>query len=182
MLSMMCEDKEIWVDIEGYDGMYQVSQYGNVRSWKNSREDKSRTPKLKALKLYGDKRKYIYVWLFKDDKKSVAVHRLVAMAFIENPCNHPWVDHIDGNQTNNHVSNLRWVNKSQNIQNTKMSKINSSGVKGVCFDKSRNTWKAQWRQHGITKSKRFDTFYEAIEYRRLMIEQHYSKEHYIEDR
>lgn len=100
--------KEVWKDIEGYEGKYQVSTLGRVR---NARTDKIR--KLQPNKKDG----YIYLTLCRSkiDQKKVKVHRLSAFAFIENPLNKPFVDHIDGNKHNNNVENLRWVTFQENI-------------------------------------------------------------------
>jgi len=103
---------EIWKDIEGYNGKYQISNYGNVRSfskWKNGELLKP------ALTTTG----YYYVHLVKDGRKntcSARVHRLVADAFIENPNELPEVNHIDGNKLNNRVDNLEWVSRQDNIR------------------------------------------------------------------
>lgn len=103
---------EVWKDIEGFEGKYQVSNMGNVRSfsrWKNGN----------ILKPGTNGSGYFYVQLVKDGRKNVIVrviHRLVAIAFIENPDNLPEVNHIDGNKKNNNVENLEWVSRERNIQ------------------------------------------------------------------
>jgi 23S rRNA G2069 N7-methylase RlmK/C1962 C5-methylase RlmI len=62
-----------------------------------------------------------------------------------------FIDHIDGNKTNNKIENLRLANNSQNLLNGKKPKNNKSGVKGVCFDKANNKWLAYGRLDGKTK-------------------------------
>ena len=183
IMTMMCEDKEIWVDIEGYNGMYQVSQFGRVRSWKNgTSKRKADSPRL--LSLMNDGRGYLHVTI----PQTKTVHRLVASAFIANPQNLPYVDHIDGDRTNNDVSNLRWVSCYQSLLNTKKPKDNKSGYKGVFCEKrtiGKNTyeyWYAFWSENGEKKRERFYTSKEAIEHRRKMEKLHYSQEHYIYDR
>lgn len=102
--------EEIWKEIEGYEGEYEVSNLGNVRSL-NYR----RSGKLKLLKQYTDKKGYEYVRLSKNGKgKIYKVHRLVAMAFIPNPDNLPIVNHIDECKNNNMVSNLEWCTVAYN--------------------------------------------------------------------
>lgn len=75
------------------------------------------------------------------------------------------IDHIDGNSLNNRVDNLRVVTRSENMMNTSLYKRNSSGVKGVSYDKSRGKWKAQIQKDcgDVRMAKRFDTIEEAKE-------------------
>ena len=102
--------KRIWKDIPGYEGLYQVSNTGQVRSL-NYRQ----TGKTKILKQHTDKNGYKKVGLSKNGKvKTYAVHRLVAKAFISNPNNLPYVNHKDENPSNNAVWNLEWCDCSYN--------------------------------------------------------------------
>ena len=103
-------ENEIWKDIEGYEGRYQVSNLGNVRSLK------FRNQKLiKNLTLTTNNNGYKMVALNNKNKtKFFLVHRLVATAFIKNPNNYPVVNHKDENPQNNHVDNLEWCTQSYN--------------------------------------------------------------------
>lgn len=115
--------EEIWKDIEGYEGVYQVSNLGRVNSLYTNRI------------LNGDKvgGRYLRVVLCKNNIKSKKlIHRLVAQAFIPNPENKPQVNHIDEDKTNNRADNLEWVTRKENanhgIRNTRMSKSKSIPV------------------------------------------------------
>lgn len=102
--------EEIWKDVVGYEGLYQVSNMGNVKSlnWK-----KQGYPKNLWLKPH--KKGYWQVELAKDGvKKCFVVHRLVALAFIPNPHGYSQVNHKDENKRNNCVDNLEWCNASYN--------------------------------------------------------------------
>lgn len=102
--------QEIWKDIKGYEGYYQISNFGNVKSLKFNHGTRS-----KLLKPF-DNEGYTRVKLFiKNNGKRFLVHRLVAENFIPNPKNKPFVNHIDGNKSNNFVENLEWVTSSENV-------------------------------------------------------------------
>lgn len=99
---------EVWKDIPGYEGRYQVSNLGNVKSlnYRNSKQ-----PKL--LKPMEYKIGYAAVNL---NRKWRKVHRLVAEAFVPNPSNKREVNHINGNNLDNRAENLEWVTPSENVQ------------------------------------------------------------------
>ena len=106
--------EEIWKDISNFEGLYQVSNLGNVKRilFKNGKyEIKKDKIKTKRIDKYG----YDTVALCKNGKqKNYLVHRLVALAFIPNLLNKPQVNHIDGNKQNNNVNNLEWCSNSEN--------------------------------------------------------------------
>lgn len=103
--------KEIWKDVVGYEGLYQVSNLGRVKSL-----NYNRTGKEKIMKCGYDKDGYIRVLLTNNKKERIMkkVHRLVAQAFIPNPYNLPMVNHKDENPSNNIVSNLEWCDAKYN--------------------------------------------------------------------
>lgn len=109
--------KEEWKDIKGYEGWYQVSNLGQVRSVERQINNNSvlQTYKSHILKQSITKKGYPYVVLYKNSKGThKCIHRLVAMCFIENPDGLLQVNHMDGNKTNNIVDNLEWCNNSEN--------------------------------------------------------------------
>lgn len=106
---------EIWKDINGYEGYYQISNKGNVRSVDrfDGVHDRIGAVIKPNLKSNG----YLQVGLRKHNKRKwVGVHRLVAIHFIDNLENKPQVNHIDGNKQNNTVENLEWVTAKENQQ------------------------------------------------------------------
>ena len=110
--------QEQWVDIIGYEGLYQISNLGRVKSleksWITGRGG-IRHQEEKLLKLGKTKDGYLYVTLYKNGKpKLFKVHRLVAVHFIPNPNNLPQVNHKDEVKTNNIVINLEWCTHQYN--------------------------------------------------------------------
>jgi hypothetical protein len=99
--------KEIWKDIIGFEGYYMISNLGNLYSVR------SKQNKVICLNACGYLRTRITC---PKNKGSFLVHRLVAAAFIPNPKKYKEVNHVDGNKTNNHVSNLEWCDRSRNCK------------------------------------------------------------------
>ena len=128
---------EIWKDVEGYEGLYQISNYGNVKSierlaYKQYRGNRKVNSKiLKQFKCSG----YLCVKLYNKSKcKTVRVHRLVAETFISNKNNYPEVDHIDTNINNNNVNNLRWCTHKSNFLDNKLTFKNIKAKPVICYD------------------------------------------------
>jgi len=109
----------IWKEIVGYEGLYEVSNTGLVRTHANKTTYTARHGvrrwKQKVLKEKNPKGRDVRVTLWKEGKyKDYLVHRLVALAFLEQPVGKNCVNHIDGNPKNNNVSNLEWCNHKEN--------------------------------------------------------------------
>lgn len=104
---------EIWKDVVGYEGLYQVSNLGRVCSLGSSTNHKP--PCIRKLRK--DKGGYLIVQLHKNKEvKTLKVHRLVAFSFIPNEYDKPHVNHIDGDKTNNVASNLEWCTHKENFK------------------------------------------------------------------
>lgn len=112
---------EEWRDIEGYEGLYQVSNLGRVKSLR----DKNNKERELILKPKIMRNGYLKVDLCKNGKqKTFTVHRLVATVFISNPKNFPVVNHKDENKLNNNVSNLEWCTVLyNNCYGTRLKKV-----------------------------------------------------------
>ena len=127
--------EEIYKDIEGYEGLYQVSNLGNVKSlnYHNTKKEK----KLCKIK---NKCGYLYVNLWKQGKqKNYFVHRLVAQAFIENPNNYSCINHKDENKQNNVVSNIEWCTYKYNCNyGTRNSRAGKSISKAMTNNPKRS--------------------------------------------
>lgn len=107
--------EEIWKDIEGYEGLYQVSNFGRVKSLDrlDSANHKLKG-KLKSTSIRPNG--YVNVILYKNSqRKGYSVHRLVAETFIPNPEQKPQVNHKDEDKTNNTVLNLEWATNKENV-------------------------------------------------------------------
>ena len=114
------DTKERWRPIKGFEGRYEVSSLGRVKSLSRAKHIPNGEVRLsteKILKLGKNPCGYCLAFLYKNNKRKAAqVHRLVANAFIDNPNGLRQVNHIDGDKTNNAVSNLEWCSCKDNIR------------------------------------------------------------------
>ena len=145
---------EEWRDIEGYEGLYQVSNLGRVRSL-NCRGHKGcigiLTPRL-------DGKGYEMVALYKEGKaRNTKVHRLVAQAFIPNPNNYPQVNHKDEDKTNNNVDNLEWCTNEYNhnygTRNERVAKSLSKKVICITTGEIFNSMREACRKYDINTGR-----------------------------
>lgn len=111
---------EVWKPIKDYEGLYEVSNLGRVKSLERVKIRSNYKPQPipeKILKPDTDKLGYKRVRLYNDKKsKKYQIHRIVAETFIPNPNNNPFVNHIDCNPSNNCVENLEWVTHKENME------------------------------------------------------------------
>lgn len=105
--------EEIWKDIEGFDGVYKVSNTGNVKSTRNTIGRKLVGEHILKGRLDADGYRRVHL-RYKNINKEYSIHRLVAKAFIPNPNNLPTVNHKDENKLNNNASNLEWMSIADN--------------------------------------------------------------------
>ena len=126
---------EEWRDIQGFEGLYQISNYGRVKSLDHyaSNGFKEILYQGKILKLHPHNG-YLITHLCKNNiVKTIAVHRLVAMVFVENPNNYSQVNHLDGNKSNNHFENLEWCDQRHNVIHRVLTGLRKLKVPRDCF-------------------------------------------------
>lgn len=139
-------EKQIWKDVPGYEGLYQVSNDGHVKSMPRTVPHARfgyKKVQGKHLSLILDDDRYMYVSLYKNNvQRKISCHLLVAMAFLGHlkPSRKMVVDHIDFNRQNNHVSNLRIVTQREN---TNKKHLKSASIyTGVHWHKRMQKWQA----------------------------------------
>lgn len=151
--------EEVWKDIPSYEGYYQVSNLGNFRSLPRKIKYKSsgwRNYPSKPLLTETTKDNYQRITLMKEGIKTrYQAHRLVALAFILNPDNKPFVNHIDGNKSNNNVENLEWCTASENIIHA-----DNTGLRNMSKHHPSNSKKIKCLETGET----FVSYYQAIKW------------------
>jgi len=150
------ETKEIWKDVKGYEGHYQVSNLGRVKSLNRFAKAKSngtRFIKERILSPAKDGGGYYKVSLHKNtNRKTLKIHKLVAMAFLgHKPCGYnEVVDHIDNNKLNNRLDNLQLTTQRHNLSKDK--KGGTSKYTGVYWYKARKKWRSSIRYNGKKES------------------------------
>ena len=154
-------EPEFWAEIEGYEGLYEVSDLGRVKSFKRNKTEGE------ILRPVNDGRGYLHVGLFKNRvRKTMTIHRIVGKAFLPNQENKPTVDHINRDQTDNRACNLRFATHSEQQYNTSSS-INAEHYWIAYIPSLRrpSKWCLVFRyQNEKKKRKFFKTEKEAQEY------------------
>lgn len=138
------KENEIWIDVIGYEGLYKISNLGNIKSLRFNREI--------ILKPHYCKDGYIQFRLTVNNKiTSYLAHRLVIKHFLHNSTKE--VNHIDFDKTNNNIVNLEYISRRENTTHYNVSKkLNtSSKYVGVSWDKNRNKWVAKIKINNKTK-------------------------------
>lgn len=168
---------EIWKDIIGYEGLYQISNLGRVKSLPQKRVRGfctfiSKEKILKNIFTCG----YYRVTLWKGTSKNRHfIHRLIAIHFIENLNNHKIINHIDGDSSNNAIPNLEWCTQRENSTHGKKA-INKYKYQGIMRDnrlKKRESWRASLNVGGKNiRSKTYRTQEEAYQAYLKLMEKH----------
>lgn len=139
--------KEIWKDIEGYEGFYQASNFGRIRSLYG---------RVSIMKFKTDKDGYYHVGLTLNRKqRTFRVHRLIASAFVKNVQNLPEVNHKDLNKKNNQKSNLEWTDGRGNKKHYHKDQKNNTGILKI-----RNGFSAQFT---VNKKQYYVGFFDTYE-------------------
>ena len=137
-------DDVVWKDIKGYEGLYQISNGGEVKSLKWN--------KTRILKPGVGSSGYLHVGLRKDKKRiNKLIHRLVAKAFLQDWSESKDVDHINRDRFNNHIDNLRMASRSQNHRNGISRKGSVSKYKNVYWHKQNSKWQVRVQVNGKQK-------------------------------
>lgn len=163
----MKKDKEIWKDIQGYEGLYQISSFGRVKRLERENKFGNKTRVLKEMIMTPVKNRHGYMGLnIAIDKKMKAhsIHRLVATHFIKNIDNLPEVNHIDGDKNNNVASNLEWCTRKENMShaisaglinhkgdNSPIAKLTNEDVKRIrqVYNSETRTYEDLAEEYGV---------------------------------
>ena len=147
---------EYWKEIPGYEGLYEVSNKGNVRNVRRN----------KLLRLSKTKYGYIQVYLYKNGiRTGLTVHRLVAEAFLSNPDNLPQVNHKDEDKTNNRVENLEWCSAKYNMNfgtrniRAKETAIKNGSWSGLSREEYMKEYNREYKKNNREKNREYNREY-----------------------
>lgn len=149
--------EEIWKDIPGYEGIYQASTFGRIRSIphliKANKDGGTRYTNLYVKNPTVGWHGYSYIGTSKNGEcKTELLHRLIAKTFLPNPNNLPAVNHKDGNKQNNYIENLEWCTDSENQMHTSINGLFKKTKKVKCVETGavyRNSCDAE-KQTGVS--------------------------------
>lgn len=145
-------ENEVWKDVVGYEGLYQVSNLGRLKSLEKSTKFYSGYQKKICERKYPERiicknhisNGYLQIELFKNGKvKRLTMHRIVAKTFIPNPNNYPCVNHKDGNKLNNNANNLEWCTYKQNTEHAIKTGLTKNKGKNNGFSRAVNQYDLQ---------------------------------------
>ena len=139
---------EEWRAVPDYEGLYEVSNKGNVRNVRRNT----------LLRLQKTNNGYIQVWLYKNGiRTGLRVHRLVAKAFLLNPENLTEVNHKDEDKTNNNVDNLEWCNRKYNVNyGSRKDKVKDTAIKnGYWTGLSKEEYMKEYREKNREKNREY---------------------------
>jgi hypothetical protein len=144
--------EEIWKDIPEYEGLYQISNLGNVKSQHFNRMSGQKPGQLLKIRLTYNG--YLYIQLrMGDTSKTHFVHRLIAESFISNPDNKPVINHINGIKNDNRIENLEWCTQSENVRHAIDTGLRTSAFGPAKGTKPWNTGKLLSEEHKVKLSK-----------------------------
>lgn len=152
---------EIWKPVNGYEGHYEISNKGRIKSVqrtiKSTSGDRVLLSKIKPV--FIGPHGYMFAHLRKDKKaRTIPVHRIIAIAFIPNPEGKPCVNHIDADKTNFHISNLEWVTYKENLHHAlKLSKGGNSKLTVEQVIEIRNS-----KEKNVHLAKKYNVVVETI--------------------
>jgi len=142
-------------DIVGYEGLYGIEEDGRVWSYKRE-----------CYLIPVLKNKYYSINIYKDKIRTpYYIHRLIAIAYIPNPDNKPFIDHINRIRTDNRIENLRWVTQYENGQNLSLFKTNTTGEKNIIYCNTHKRFMVKIERYKLIHKRTFKTLQEAIDYR-----------------
>lgn len=183
---------EIWKDIKDYEGIYQISNYGRIKSLERlilyPDKKHKKTIKNAILKSCDNGRGYKCIYLTKNGKREIKyIHRLVAEAFIENIENKKYVNHKDFNKSNNYVSNLEWCSQKENVnyssknmrhENNFNVHKSKTGYKYIYYRKKEKIYRLNI--NGLNICKNFKNLKDAILFRDNIIKE--NPNYFIKDK
>lgn len=127
--------EEIWKDLKNYEGLYKVSSCGRIISTKRYKKE--------AKYGHNTPKGYKFFIISKNKKtKSVLMHRIIAETFIPNPENKPYINHINGDRSDNRVENLEWCTERENVSHQNVRRRKTSKYVGVSWNKLNCKWAA----------------------------------------